>query len=268
MTKLVDLPSDVYKKKLSFGFFSDFTGVGTLGTEVPQDGWVAAISTDMTAIALAAGTTTASKGGVLRLSAGTTDNNGITIAQVGAPFIFQNNRPIMFGARVRVTEGNTDDANAYVGLHALKTKDLLKDNGAGPSNSGYEAAGFYKVDSSALGTVANSWFAFHLNDDGTASAGEVTDVELIASNTKTGTGYVSTSGSWQTFDITILPNSSTQMRVMYYINGKLVYVGSDRAYATTPTAMYATCSLKAGGTHTNTLDVDYVYCYQTRDQDT
>lgn len=242
MTKLLNNEGLLPQAGLQFGFFEDFFEY---------------ISGDMfTIVATDSGTVTAgdAAGGVLTLnpSDGTVVNNDETyIKGTKEVFLFAADKPLVFEARVKFTEGSTDDANILVGLANAVAANHLQDDGAGPPAS-YSGAVFFKVDG---GTVWNCE---------TSISTTQTTTELSATNANNISKTAQTAGgAYQTLRIEFLPYSSTKADVRFYIDGTLV-ARHDFTF-TSATEMQICFGIKNGAdTTVEALLVDYVGCYQKR----
>jgi hypothetical protein len=193
-------------------------------------------------------------GGVLALvpSDGTVaDNDEACIESPNETFLFANNKPIVFEARVQFTEANTDDANVLVGLLDAVGANTILDDGAGPKAS-YSGAVFFKVDG---GTV---WQCE------TSIAGTQTTTELSATNANNLSKKAQTAGgaSYQTLRIEFLPYSSTAALVNFSIDG--VHCASHEFTYTSATEMQIGAGVKNGSANNETLNIDYIVCAQAR----
>lgn len=242
MSKLLDrLPMFLQERSLHV-IADDFT------RDIDAAEWV------ITATDAGSGTVGDAVGGVLALVAsdGTVADNDETYAESpNETFLFANNKPLIFEARVQFTEANTDDANILVGVMDAVGANSLQDNGAGPPAS-YSGAVFFKVDG---GTV---W------QTETSIAGTQTTTELSATNANNLAKTAQTAGgsSYQVLRLEFLPYSSTYAYVNFYIDGRQV-AQHDFLY-TSATEMQIALGVKNGGGTLETLNVDYVVCAQAR----
>lgn len=179
-------------------------------------------------------------GGVISLLNDTTDEDESILHTEGEVFLFAQNKPIIFGARIKLTEANVDDANILVGLVSGAVASAIGDAGAGPPSS-YSGANFFKVDG---GTV---WQA-------ETSLGSTQD-------TDTNCGAF-TSGNWYELFCSIQTTSSTSATAKFYIDGSLVHT-STFTY-TSATEMRFLVGVHNGGGNAETLLVDYAFCKQLR----
>ena len=207
------------------------------------------VSTDLfTTTATNSGTATVSDatGGILAIAASDStaaDNDETYVHQTTETFTFANNKPLFFEARVALSEANTDDANVLVGLKDAWAANSLLDNGGGPAAS-YSGAVFYKIDG------------------GTAWLAECSISTTQTAVTLTGATFPG-DGTYQKLGIEFIPTSSTVATVNFYVDG--VNVGSTAAFTyTSATAMEAGVGVKNGDTNNETLNVDYITCWQVR----
>ena len=244
MTKIVDMFEELRKAR-TFGFFEDFFEF------VTADMWTDT-STDATA------TVTVSDGvkGIAAVFTDATDNNEAYLHQTKETFKFANNKPLVFEALVQYAEANTDDANVMIGLKDAWAADSLLDNGGGPAAS-YTGAVFFKVDGSTTWQVE------------TSIAGTQTTTNLTAANsldkvahTAGGTTGGPNADGYHKFRIEFRPYSSTNADVLFYIND--VHVARHDFIYTSATDMEAGVGAKAGDTNAETVNVDYIACYQVR----
>lgn len=243
MSKLLDrLPMFLQERSLHI-IASDFT------TDLDTAEWVTtATDTGTAAVGDAVG-------GIVALtpSDGTVaDNDEIYLESPNETFLFANNKPLIFEARVQYAEGNTDDANVIVGIKDAVAANTLLDDGGGPAAS-YSGAVFFKVDGGTNWQVE------------TSLAGTQTTTDLSATNANNLAKAVQTAGgsSYQVLRLEFLPYSSTNAYVNFYIDGKQV-AQHDYVY-TSATEMQICLGLKNGAiTTVETLNVDYVICAQAR----
>lgn len=138
------------------------------------------------------------------------DNDEAYIGWTTKNIVPTNLKPIVFQGVIQYTEGNTDDANVIVGLSSTSAANALLDDGGGPPAS-YSGLVFFKIDG---GT--NWWVE--------ASVGSTqTTVELTATNSLTKTAQTAGGSAKQTLRIEFIPQSSTQAKVIWYIDGVPVY---------------------------------------------
>jgi hypothetical protein len=194
-------------------------------------------------------------GGVLLLDASdctVADNDEVYLKTKHEIFLFADNKPIRWGARVQYAEANTDDANVWIGLMDAIAANSLVDNGAGPKTSGSHF-GFFKVDGgtnwkihSSLGTTQNS-------------------VELTAALSKDKAAHAAGSASYFWFHGIFLPYAagSDKGQLHWLIDDTPVYVQDAFDY-TSATEMNFGFGIKNGGANEETMSIDACYCVQKR----
>lgn len=169
--------------------------------------WTATVTDTGTVLPL----TTHGGGVALTPSDGTVaDNDETYLGFTNKNIVPTNLKPIVFQGIVQYTEGNTDDANVIVGLSSTSAADALLDNGGGPPAS-YSGLVFFKVDGGL-----NWWVEASVG-------GTQTTVELTAVNSLDKVAHVAGSSAKQTLRIEFIPQSSTQAKVIWYIDGVPVY---------------------------------------------
>lgn len=184
-------------------------------------------------------------GGVVQLGpsnsvAGAEDE--IYLHQTLETFLFAAGKPLVFEARVKITEANTNQANVFVGLMNAVAANALQDADAGPKSS-YSGAGFFKVGGSTV------WQA-------EASIGTTQDTDTSVGTAATGT--------WYQLRIEFEPGSGvTDGTVRFYLDGSLVHTATSFDY-TSATEMEAVVGVKAGSANEDLIDVDFVSCWQAR----
>lgn len=189
-------------------------------------------------------------GGILPLvpSDGTVaDNDEAYITVTNKAFLFADDKPLVFEARIQFTEANADDANVMVGVYSATGANQLLDNSGGPPAS-YTGAVIFKVD-----------------------GGTVWQCETSVAGTQTTTASVSTAGgsSYQTLRIEFKPFSSTQADVVFLLDGSPLLDSSGNAIKHTYTYTSAAAAgpgacVKNGDVNLETLNIDYIYCGQKR----
>jgi len=178
--------------------------------------------------------------GVLSIATGTSDNDETYLSTMAENWLVEDDRPIWFEARVKLTEANTDDANIIVGLSDNAAANILVDDGAGAAAS-YDGIAFVKVDG---GTV----WQFETSNAGT----QVT----------TASAGAFTSATWTRLGFTVDHNDGTTAKVTPYING---VAGTAINLTISGLAlMHGLLGVKAGDTNAETLLVDYVRVVQIR----
>lgn len=231
-------PNDLLIGPQTFGFFDDLEGyvTGDRFTAIAADSGASVARTD-------------AAGGRVALTTGATDNNEAYLGTSQEVFLFANDKPLVFEARLQYAEANTDDANLYVGLMDAVAANALVDDGGGPKAS-FSGAGFYKIDGGTRWQVISSL------------AANRTVTDLTAVNTLTKLAYTAGGSSFVTLRIEFMPLSSTSADVIFYING--VNVVKHQLTYTNATEMDAVVGVKAGGANSEVVTVDYIACYQTR----
>ena len=234
--KTVTLPENILLNRRQLAKLALFLGTTVDGfTLTAASGTVAAL---------------AEAGGGTSLLTQAADNAVASWQTQAACLVLADNKPIHFGAMVRVAEANTDDLNVLIGLHSGAVSSALGNDGAGPPAS-YSGFSFFKVDGSTLWSIE-------------ASVGSSqTTVELTAANTLTGTAYTAAQSVDQFLEIDVLPKTSTKCDVTFKINGVAVYKLTDFVY-TSIAAMLAMGVVKAGSANAETLKTRYVEFGQVR----
>jgi len=243
MTKLLDNEGMLPQAGLQFGVFDDFFEYvsGDMFTTVASDSGTVSVGD--------------AAGGVLAIvpSDGTVaDNDESYVKGTKELFLFAANKPLLFECRAQYTEANTDDANVILGVMNAVAANALQDNGAGPPAS-YSGAVFFKADGDTVWSCE------------TSIGGTQTTTQLTASNANNISKTAQTAGgaSYKTFRIEFLPYSSTNADVRFYIDGVLV-ARHDFVF-TSATEMQLVAGQKNGDTtNVETLNVDFIGCYQRR----
>jgi hypothetical protein len=193
-------------------------------------------------------------GGVLQITTPATNNHeGYWYSN--EIFKIANNKPIRAIARISYTEAATSAANVFFGLVDAPVANTLVDDGAGMKSS-WDGAVIYKVDGGTLWKVKSS--------RATTATDETTNVAA---------------GGTFSFMIDIVPISSTEAQVIYYIdatggnNFKQCYANGSHpntpaikqtiTYAST-TEIAVAVGLKAGSATAEVLNVDFIYAKQVR----
>lgn len=241
MPKLLDLPegSSLLKGRRAFGFHEDFFEfvTGDLGTSLAAD----------VGSSVAAGD---AAGGVLVITTGATDNNEAAWKTTKELFKVADGKPLVAEARLQYAEAATNAANVLFGFMDAIGADAVLDNGAGPKAS-YSGAVFFKVDGGTRWNVEVS------------IAGTQSTVELTAANSLDKVAKTAGGASYVVLRIEIVPKSSTQADVLFFIDDVLVYKFTDWTY-TNATEMQAGVVAKAGGATSEVVNVDYVDGWQLR----
>ena len=224
------------------GIFDDFTN------DIDAAEWVTTLTDSGT------GSVGDAAGGILALVAsdGTVaDNDEAYVESPNETFLFANNKPLVFEARVQYTEANTDDANIIVGVKDAVAANTLLDDGGGPAAS-YSGAVFFKVDG------GTTWQCE------TSIAGTQTTTDLTAANANNLSKVVQTAGgtAYQVLRIEFKPYSSTNAKVDFFIDG--VHVASHDFIYTSATEMQICAGVKNGSANNETLNIDYIGAWQLR----
>lgn len=180
------------------------------------------------------------KGGWVNIvTAASADNDYHYLTSQGEHFLFDATSPIVFQAKVRLTEGNTDDANIVIGLTDTVTAGILVNDGAGVATS-FDGALWYKVDG------GTSW--------------KFTTSNASAQTTQTPVAF--TSGSDYVLGFVYSPMDGVTGKVTPFCNG--VFYTPHTITISGLEEMHAILGVKAGGTSAETLGVDYIYARQDR----
>lgn len=238
MPKLLTLPDVFTLGQRQFGFFEDFLEfvTGDLFTDTSADTGAAVANVD-------------AAGGRVTLTTSNVDNNECYLHTTKELFLFAADKPIVFETRLQYAEANTDDANICFGLMNAVGANSILDNGGGPK-ADYSGAVFFKVDGGTRWNVETSL--------GTSQ----TTTDLSATNSLDKLAKTAGGASFQTFRIEVLPISSTEAEVSFYIDG--VLVAKHSLTYTSATEMMAFVGNKAGDTNSEVLTVDYITAYQLR----
>lgn len=242
---LLDAPVELQVGRKQFGFFEDFNEFvsGDLFTDTSADAGAAVANVD-------------AAGGAVTLTTGATDNNECYLLTTKELFLFAANKPILFEARLKYTEANTDDANVAMGLMNAVGANSIIDDGAGLVAS-YSGACFFKIDGGTNWKVETS-----------LAATRTGTIELTAVNSLDKVAKTAGGGSYMGFRIEIVPISSTQAEASFYIDsdddGDFTLVQKITFTYTSATEMMAFVGVKAGGANSEVVTVDYVACYQKR----
>lgn len=179
-------------------------------------------------------------GGWIGVNATNTDNNETYFSSASEAFTFDTDKKLIFKARIRLTEANTDDANWIIGLSNTVGANTLQDAGAGPVAS-YDGAVFFKEDGDMSIQFETSNAAAQVTND---------DVATFVSGTIYNLAFVYDYGDGTTGTVTP------------YVNGV-----AGTAHSITIAGleeMHIVFGVKAGDTNAETLQVDYVLVVQER----
>lgn len=232
------LPNAFYDSKRQHGFFDDFDQF------VSGDRW-----TDTSADTGAAVANTDAAGGIVTLTTGGTDNNECYLLTTKELFLFADSKPLIFLARLKFTEANTDDANVCMGLMNAVGADSILDDGGGPKAS-YSGAVFFKEDGATRWQTESSL------------AGTQVTTPLTAANSLDKTLKSSNDAAYHIYQIEVNPISTTEAEVNFFIDG--VHVAKHSLTYTSATEMNAFVGVKAGGANSEVVYVDYVAAVQLR----
>lgn len=239
MPALLNLNDAVRNRRLVYGVESDFDEfvTGDKFTDTSADTGAAVANTD-------------AAGGVVTLTTGGTDNNECYLLSTKELFLIAQDKPILASARLKFSEANTDDANVAFGLMNAVAANSILDDGAGLQAS-YSGAAFYKVDGGTNWKVEAS-----------IATTRYGAAELTAANSLDKVAHVAASTAYQWLDIEIIPFSSTQAKVNFYIDEVLVQ--SITMTYTSATEMMVFVGNKAGGANSEVCSVDYLGAWQKR----
>jgi hypothetical protein len=198
-----------------------------------------------TKVAASSGSTaleaTAPAGGQLKILTAATDNDS-TIIKAPVNFVADGIRRMAFEVRLKLTEGNTDDAGVVVGLASDQAATLMQADGAGPSAS-YSGAVFFKVDGGTKWQFETS-----------KGATQETDADVGAR----------TSAAWVRLGAVLEPAADgLSYEVTPFVDG--VKAGEAQTVLVASIAVMGfTILLKSGGATVETLHVDYVMAVADR----
>lgn len=239
MTTKLRMPAALSERD-QYGFFDDFLWFISphLWTSIPTDTGTVAVGDAVKGIA------------VLTPSDGTVaDNDQVLLKSTNETFKFLADKPINFEASIQFTEANTDDANVAVGLANGVAAELLVDDGAGIKTSGSILA-IYKVDGGTVWKVISSCNATQTISTSTTTAG--------------GSSYQRLAIKWQ-------PVGSAYSEATFFVDGVQLLDSTTLKpivhrfdYSDSPTEMQAFATVKNGGGNLETLNLDYMACYQAR----
>lgn len=199
-------------------------------------------------------------GGVIQIAASNTtnasqtaDNDECYLKGVCEAFKFAADKPLTFQARVKPISNSINTTNVIVGLKDAVAADSIQDNGAGPPSS-YSGAVFFLADD-----ATNKWKC---------------ETSVGTSQTTVTTTKTVTNSTWYELRIDVLPISSTQCEVHFFIDGEecgqdvTTSPGNKIAQKVTfasATEMEICLGTKAGAADKSAiLQVDYVACRQQR----
>lgn len=169
------------------------------------------------------------------------DNDEVYLGGTTKNIVPTNLKPIVFQTVLQFTEANVDDANVIAGLSSTSAADALLDNGGGPPAS-YSGLVFFKIDG------GNNWWVE------ASVGGTQTTVELNATNSLDKIAHTAGGSAKQTLRIEFHPITSTQAKVIWFIDGNPVY--ATLWTYTSVVAMAPIWGLKNGAaTNVETLNV-------------
>lgn len=178
--------------------------------------------------------------GVLLMTADTSDEDEVAISTPGAQFLFAQYKPIVFGARVKLTEASTNQANIYVGLASGNVNAVMGDSGGGPPSS-YSGALFAKLSGTSVWSVETS---------------------IGSTQSTTASAAAFTSGSWHTVYCRVFATSATSATAIFYIDGVLV---ATKTFTYTGAAqMRFLVGVHNGSANAEALRVDKAFCLQLK----
>lgn len=169
------------------------------------------------------------------------DNDEVYLKSTKELFLFADDKPAVFVARVKYAEANTDDANVCFGFMNAVAANSILDDGGGPAAS-YSGAVFYKVDGGTVWNVESS------------NAG---------TQTTTATAHTAGGADWHEFKIEVNPISSTKAEVIFYFDNVQCLDANNRPIKheltlTSLTEMQVFFGMKNGAaTNVETLNIDF-----------
>ena len=240
------LPEPVVGDPRVFYLWDDFTD-----TIVTADRWTTLVADVADGGATAIKTNDAA-GGIVQLAVqDATDNDEVGLESPRENWLFANNKPLLFEARVQFTEANTDDANIFVGLCNAPGANLMIDDG-GAVVASLSGLGFYKIDGGTRWQVISS----------VATTRNTTDLSATNANNLSKLAQTAGGASYATLRAHFQPYSSTNAYVDFFIDG--VHCAKHDFVYTSATEMAIAFGVKNGGANAETMLVDYVYCGQYR----
>jgi len=179
-------------------------------------------------------------GGWYKTYADSDDNDECYEISTGESWLFAEDKPLWFECKIKLTEGNTDDANWIIGLMQESGENAILDDGGGPAAT-YDGAVFYKVD----GTMSTM---FETSNAGTQAT--ATTMGTFTSGTAQRLGFY--------YD-----GAATTGTITPYIDG---VAGTAQTITNSGLLeMELFFGVKAGGgTLEEALEVDWIKCVQLR----
>jgi hypothetical protein len=244
MTQSLTLPESALLIPRQFGVIDDFLSFSDadLWTIIDADSGATVLPSD-------------AAGGILNLTTGATDNNEAYVATTQELYLFADDKPLLFLARLQWVEANTNDANVIAGLMDAVAANHLIDDAGGPVAS-YSGAVFFKAKDSLL-------WQFE-----TSLSGTQTTTTLAAASPNGAADFHS-------LKIEARRRDATTVEIIPYIDeaGGQDYKqaldanGAKVKHTITlgsPTEMSAMCGVKAGGANSEVVAVDYLGAHQLR----
>jgi len=190
MPNLLKFPEEWKSKRQQFDLWDDFLDdqADAVWTDTVTDTGTAAVGDAV--------------GGVMVLtpSDGTVaDNDEVYLATANELFKFAADKPFVGGARIQFTETSAGIYNCFVGFCNAISADTMLDNGGGMKVSG-SCAAIYKID----GSGQTMWKCVTANNS----------VSTVSTSSTSIGG-----ASYQNLEIEVLPFSSTQVKVVFRVDG-------------------------------------------------
>ena len=201
-------------------------------------------------------------GGVLTLTANTTDENEAYVKGTHEVFKFATDKPLLFAARVRPIVNTILKSKYLIGLKNALAADQLPDASVVPVITG-SGAFFYKLDQGVY------WVCTATANGSESVLNGVTTEHTVGNN------------AWDILVIKTIPISSTQTEVHFFsadeqsdgsyslnevglqTSGKQ-FVAQVITHTSATEMQIALCSKAGGSSDSNVLEVDWVYCAQKR----
>ena len=247
MANIISLAGAQADPERYHGFFDDFTHY------VTADLWTSLV-TDTGTVAVSDGA-----GGIVVLTpsdGSIADNDEAGLITTTELFKFVANKPLIFGCRMQYTELATSAAGVAIGIADDMATDFIGDTD-GVLDADFDGAIFYKVD-------GNTRWSCHTADGTTKK-----DTDLSAANSLDKTAHTAgTASAYQILEIVVTPVAAAAMDVDFFIddltNGRVHVCKHSRATFAGAGEMHAGVYVKNGSAHNQTVNVDYIYCYQRR----
>lgn len=187
--------------------------------------------------------------GIMSITQDATDNDEIYFGTSVLPFLFADQKPLVFEIRMQYAELNTNTNNVMVGFISTKAANTIIDDGGGPVASATMAV-IYKLDGATV------WRAR-------------SQIGAAVGQTDSVSGTTAGGSSYQTLRVECNPYSTTNVEIVYYVDGAQlrtsagVPIKHDLVY-TNAVTMQPFFGCKTGSATAEVLLVDYVYAAQTR----